>query len=81
MNFMTRTPRFSSATPTHRTSCGLLERHSVGEPHVAVINQADCAEELEKAQSLGKKLLELGVARVVITSYPSDEPVKELLLH
>jgi probable selenium-dependent hydroxylase accessory protein YqeC len=48
---------------------------------VAVINQADTSEDIETAQSLGKRLLDLGAARVVITSYTSDEPVKALLLH
>jgi probable selenium-dependent hydroxylase accessory protein YqeC len=48
---------------------------------VAVINQADTSEDIEKAQSVGKRLLDLGAARVVITGYSSAEPVKALLRH
>jgi len=48
---------------------------------VAVINQADTSEDIEKAQSIGKRLLDLGAARVVITGYTSDEPVKAVLRH
>lgn len=42
---------------------------------VALINQADSAEEIAAAQALGKKLQALNFAKVVITSYASAEPV------
>jgi probable selenium-dependent hydroxylase accessory protein YqeC len=48
---------------------------------VSVINQADTSEDIEKAESIGQRLLDLGAARVVITGYTSDEPVKALLRH
>jgi len=47
---------------------------------VAVINQADSSELVSTARGLGEKLLACGVARVVITSYTSTEPVKDVLL-
>ena len=46
----------------------------------AVINQADSPEAVAEAKSLAQKLLQYGADRVVITSYASDEPVKEVLL-
>ncbi|HWH77402.1 MAG TPA: selenium cofactor biosynthesis protein YqeC [Candidatus Binatus sp.] len=48
---------------------------------VAVINQADTPEDIERAMALGRKLLDHGAERVAITSYSSDAPVKELLRH
>ena len=47
---------------------------------VAVINQADSPELVSAARALGSKLLACGIARVVITSYTSAEPVKDVLL-
>jgi len=47
---------------------------------VAVINQADSSELVTAARGLGKKLLACGVERVVITSYTSANPVKDVLL-
>ncbi len=46
---------------------------------ITLINQADTAEEIEKARSLGRGLLRLGMERVVITSYVSEDAVKEVL--
>lgn len=46
---------------------------------IALLNQADCAEEVEKARSLGQGLLKLGLERVVITSYVTDDAVKGVL--
>jgi len=65
-----------------------LVKHAAGcwkgiPPHcrkVPVINQADSPEAVTAARSLAKKLLACGVERVVITSYTSEEPVKEVLL-
>jgi len=48
---------------------------------VAVINQVDAAEDLVQAAALGKKLLACGADRVLITSYTSEDPVREVLLH
>jgi probable selenium-dependent hydroxylase accessory protein YqeC len=47
---------------------------------VALINQADSEAEVEAARSLGKNFLRCGVDRVVISSFTSDDPVKELLI-
>lgn len=47
---------------------------------VAVINQADGPEEITAARGLGEKLLACGVERVMISSYTSEEPVKDILL-
>ena len=47
---------------------------------VAVINQADSPELVSAARALGKQLLAGGAARVVITSYTSAEPVKDVLI-
>jgi len=46
---------------------------------VALINQADSAEEVTKASVLGHELLQLGLERVVITSYMEGDPVKEVI--
>jgi len=47
---------------------------------VALINQADSPKESDQARSLGRNLLRLGIERVVITSYLSDDPVKEVVV-
>ena len=46
---------------------------------VALINQADSPEEIDSARGLGRNLLHLGIERVVIVSYLSDAPVKEVI--
>ncbi len=46
---------------------------------VALINQADSPEEMESARRLGRKLVHLGIERVVITSYLGNDPVKEVI--
>jgi probable selenium-dependent hydroxylase accessory protein YqeC len=46
---------------------------------VALINQADDESQLEAARSLGKQLLGCGLERVVISSYTSEDPVKDVL--
>ena len=46
---------------------------------IALINQADTPDEIAQAQQLGQLLAPLGFERVVITSYLSDPPVKEML--
>lgn len=47
---------------------------------VALINQADSETEIEAARSLGKKFLGCGLDRVVVSSFTSDDPVKEVLI-
>jgi probable selenium-dependent hydroxylase accessory protein YqeC len=46
---------------------------------VAVLNQADSVEELAHGKELGKTLLQSGFERVVITSFLSNEPIKEII--
>jgi probable selenium-dependent hydroxylase accessory protein YqeC len=46
---------------------------------VALLNQADSPEEVEAAKDLGRALMRLGLGRVIITSYLSDQPVKEVI--
>lgn len=46
---------------------------------VALINQADSAEEVERASRLGRALLGLGLERAVITSYLGEDAVKEII--
>ncbi|MGH7831875.1 MAG: selenium cofactor biosynthesis protein YqeC [Candidatus Binatia bacterium] len=46
---------------------------------VALLNQADSPEEVKKALALGRELLRHNIERVVITSYLSGDPVKEVL--
>lgn len=45
----------------------------------ALINQADTPEEIAQAHELGQLLAPLGFERIVVTSYLSDPPVKEIL--
>jgi probable selenium-dependent hydroxylase accessory protein YqeC len=47
---------------------------------VVLINQADSEAEVEAARSLGKNFLRYNVDRVVISSFISNDPVKELLI-
>lgn len=46
---------------------------------LALINQADSADEVQQATALGRKLLRCGIERVVITSYLDKEPVKAVI--
>lgn len=46
---------------------------------VALINQADSAEEINKASGLGRELTKRGIERVVITSYLDNDAVKEVI--
>ena len=46
---------------------------------IALINQADTADEIEQARSLGYRLLRLGMERVVITRYVDQNAVKGVL--
>jgi probable selenium-dependent hydroxylase accessory protein YqeC len=47
---------------------------------VVLINQADSETEVEAARSLGKNFLRYDIDRVVISSFISNDPVKELLI-
>jgi len=46
---------------------------------VALINQADSAEEINKASGLSRELIKHGIERVVITSYLDKDAVKEVI--
>jgi len=46
---------------------------------IALLNQADSAEEVKKAADLARALLEQDIERVVITSYLSDDVVKDVM--
>ena len=46
---------------------------------VALINQADSTEEVNKAVALGRELRRHKIERVVITSYLAGDPVKEVI--
>jgi probable selenium-dependent hydroxylase accessory protein YqeC len=51
-------------------------------PHgrkIALLNQADTLEEVANAKELGRALIQCGFERVVITSFLSDEPIKEII--
>ncbi|MGH7827441.1 MAG: selenium cofactor biosynthesis protein YqeC [Candidatus Binatia bacterium] len=51
-------------------------------PHsrkIALLNQADSLEEIEQARELGKVLLQSGFERILITSFESNETVKEII--
>jgi probable selenium-dependent hydroxylase accessory protein YqeC len=48
---------------------------------IALLNQADSPDEVEKARELGRALLQEGFERVLITSFLSHEPVKETLIN
>lgn len=46
---------------------------------IALLNQADTVEDVEKARSLGHGLLEFGVERIAVTSYVTDDAVREVI--
>lgn len=46
---------------------------------IALVNQADTPDEVVQAQRLGQLLAPLGFERIVVTSYLSEPPVKEIL--
>ncbi|HWO43197.1 MAG TPA: selenium cofactor biosynthesis protein YqeC [Candidatus Eisenbacteria bacterium] len=48
---------------------------------VALLNQADTAAELDDARRLGKSLLDHGFSRVVLTSFLTDDPIRETVAH
>ena len=47
---------------------------------IALINQADTAENVERAASLAQGLLQLGIERVVIASFLEGDAVKEVIV-
>jgi probable selenium-dependent hydroxylase accessory protein YqeC len=59
---------------------GCLKGIAPASRKVALINQADSEGEIEMARSLGKKFLSCGLDRVVVSSFMSDDPVKEVLI-
>jgi len=56
---------------------GCLKGVPASSRRVALINQADTAAELDDARRLGKALQERGFKRIVITSFLTDEPIRE----
>jgi probable selenium-dependent hydroxylase accessory protein YqeC len=58
---------------------GCLKGIAPASRKVALINQADSQSEVEAARSLGKKLLGCGLDRVIVSSFTSENPVKEVL--
>lgn len=58
---------------------GCLKGIPSGCRRVALINQADTAEEVKNASALGRELIRHGIERVVITSYLEDDPVKKVI--
>ena len=63
----------------HREGC--LRGIPAASRKAALINQADGVEEIEAARKLASALLRLGFQRVVITSFLSDNPVKNMASH
>jgi molybdenum cofactor cytidylyltransferase len=61
----------------HRDGC--LRGIPAASRKVALINQADSAEEVEAAQKLAGAILPLGFERAVIASFLSDETVKNVI--
>ena len=57
----------------HKNGC--LKGIPAASRKLALINQADSAAEMAAAQALGEKLHGLNLAKVVITSYASAEPI------
>ena len=55
---------------------GCLKGVPAGSRKLALINQADSPEEIQRANELGQALVQLGFERAVVTSYASEGPVK-----
>jgi probable selenium-dependent hydroxylase accessory protein YqeC len=62
-----------------KNPAGCLKGVSSQSRKIALLNQADSPDEVEKAGELGRALLQSGFERVLITSFLSNEPVKEIL--
>ncbi len=58
---------------------GCLKGIPPGSRKVALINQADTAEEINRASSLGRTLIREGLERVVVASYLAHDPIKEII--
>ena len=58
---------------------GCLKGIPTGSRKVALINQADSAEEIEKAQHLGNALLTLGFERVVVNSFAGSNTSSRII--
>ena len=59
---------------------GCLKGVPIGSRKIALINQADTAEEVKQAASLAHGLVQLGIERVVITSYLEGDAIKEVII-
>jgi molybdenum cofactor cytidylyltransferase len=60
---------------------GCLKGIPPGCRKIALLNQADSPDEVEKAKELARALIEIGLERAVITSYVSKDPVKAVITH
>lgn len=58
---------------------GCLKGIPAASRKVALINQADTAEEVNRASSLGRALIREGLERVLVTSYLDQDPIKEII--
>ena len=55
---------------------GCLKGVPASSRKIALINQADSPDDVQKANEVARDLVKLGFERAVITSYVSDDPVK-----
>lgn len=62
-----------------RNPLGCLKGIPAASRKVVLINQADSAEEVKRATSLGQELIREGLERVVVTSYLDQNPIKEII--
>jgi len=60
---------------------GCLKDVPAGSRKVALINQADSPDEIQKAKELANALVHLGLERAVITSYVGEDPVKAAIVN
>jgi molybdenum cofactor cytidylyltransferase len=64
-----------------RNPFGPLKGIPSGSRKVALLNQADSPEEIDAAKDLARALLPLGFEKIVITSFLSETPVKDVILN
>lgn len=60
---------------------GCLKGIPAASRKVALVNQADSVEEINAAKQVARMLLPLGFERVAITSFLTDDPIKEVISH
>jgi len=59
---------------------GCLKGIPTASRKVALLNQADSPEEIQKAKELARALLRMGFERAVIASYLKDDPVEDVMV-